>query len=141
MFDSREFEFADVKVIMLGVELTGLRGLTYKKSQEKEAVYGSGNEPKAIQRGNKTYDGTLMVLKSDFDALNRAAVAAGYEDIVDVPGNLIDITCVYQKPGTASLATTRVLSVDFTEYEDGMQQNDKFKEVSLPFLALRIRQA
>jgi hypothetical protein len=41
-YDSREFEFADTKVSMLGVELSGLRGNTYKRSQEKELVYGAG---------------------------------------------------------------------------------------------------
>ena len=61
MFDSNEFEFADVKVSILGVELTGLRGLKYKKIQEKEPVYGAGNEPKRIQRGNKRYEGTLQI--------------------------------------------------------------------------------
>lgn len=138
-FDSREFEFADVRVAILGTQLTGLRGLTYKKSQEKEPVYGAGNEPRAIQRGNKKYEGQLMLLKSDFDALNIAAIAAGYEDIVDVPGDLIDLIVVYQKEGTAKLSTDRLLNVEFTEAEDGMKQNDKFKEVTLPFICLKIK--
>jgi hypothetical protein len=140
-FDTREFEFSDTKVQLLGRELTGLRGLKYKKSQEKEPVHGSGNEPKAIQRGKKSYDGTLSVLKSDFDALNAAAVAAGYEDIVDVPGHLIDITCVYQKDGSSALSTDKIINVEFTEWEDGMENADKFKEVSLPFLALKVRKS
>lgn len=138
-FDTREFEFSDTKVSLLGRELTGLRGVKYKKSQEKEAVYGAGNEPKSIQRGKKNYDGTLMMLKSDFDALNTAAVAAGYEDIVDVPGHLINITVVYSKDGSAALKTDRILNVEFTEYEDGLENADKFKEVSLPFIALKVR--
>lgn len=140
-FDTREFEFADVRVQLFGVELSGLRGLKYKKTQEKEPVHGAGNEPKAIQRGKKSYDGTLMLLKSDFDALNRAAVAAGFEDIVDVPGHLINITCVYQKEGSGPLSTDKILNVEFTEYEDGMENADKFKEVSLPFLALKVRKS
>jgi hypothetical protein len=138
-FDTREFEFSDTSVFMLGRNLTGLRGLTYKKTQEKEPVYGAGNEARGIQRGNKKYDGSLQLLKSDFDALQTAAVAAGYEDIVDVPGHLIDITCVYQKQGTSTLSTVKITGVEFTEYEDGLKQGDKFKEISLPFLALKIR--
>ncbi len=139
MFNSKEFEFADVKVSLLGANLSGLRGLTYKKSQEKEVVFGQGNEGKAIQRGNKKYEGTLMLLKSDYDMLNRAAIAAGYEDIVDVPGKLIQIACVHKKDGVDGLSTVFILNVEFTEAEDGMKQNDKFKEISLPFLALKIR--
>lgn len=141
MFDSREFEFADVKVQLFGIELSGLRGLTYKESQEKEPVYGSGNKPKAIQRGNVKYEGSLMLLKSDKDALNRAAVAAGYRSIIAVPETAINITCVYQKEGSAMLSTAKILGVAFTEYEDGMKQNDKFREVTLPFLCLDIIEA
>lgn len=140
-FDTREYEFADVRVQLFGRELSGLRGLKYKKSFEKEVVHGAGNEPKGIQRGKKSYDGTLTLLKSDFDALNAAAVAAGYDDIVDVPGHLINMTCVYQKEGASVLSTDKILNVEFTEYEEGMENADKFKEVSLPFLALKIRKS
>jgi hypothetical protein len=139
-FDSREFEFADIKVMMFGIELTGLRGLTYKKSQEKELIYAAGNQPKAIQRGNKKYEGSLMLLQSDFDLMSRAAVAAGYEDLTDVPGNLIDITVVYQKPeDLAGLTIETCQNVEFTEYEGGQKQGDKFKEVTLPMLFLRLK--
>jgi hypothetical protein len=141
MFDSREFEYADVKVKLLGAELTGLRGLTYKKSQEKEPVYGQGNQPKAIQRGNKKYEGSLMLLKSDFDRLNTAATLAGYEDITDVPAELITITCTYQKEGDPLVKVDTLIKLEFTEYEDGMKQGDKFKEVSLPFICLQIKKA
>lgn len=137
-FNSREYEFADIKVSMLGVELTGLRELTYKKSQEKEHVYGAGNQPKSIQRGNKKYEGTLVLLKSDYDLLNAAARAAGYDDIIDVPGSNIHITCAY---GNTSVSVDTLLNCEFTESEDGQKQGDKFKEVSLPFLFLRLKQA
>lgn len=141
-FDSREFEFADIKVALLGVELSGLRGLTYKKSQEKELVYGAGNQPKAIQRGNKKYEGALLLLKSDFDMLNTAARGAGYEDITDVPGRLINLTCVYQKSDDAAkLSTATLINLEFTEYEDGMKQGDKFKEISLPLIFLRLKES
>ena len=141
-FDSREYEFADIKVSMLGLELTGLRGLTYKKSQEKELVYAAGNQPKAIQRGNKKYEGSLMLLKSDFDVLSQAARAAGYEDITDVPGRLIDITILYQKSDDATALNVDTLqNVEFTEFEDGQKQGEKFKEISLPLMFLRLKQA
>lgn len=140
-FDSREFEFADIKVSMLGTELSGLRGLTYKKSQEKELIYAAGNQPKAIQRGNKKYEGTITLLKSDFDLLNTASRAAGYEDITDVPGRLINITCLYQKSDDGlQLKTDSLQNVEFSDYEEGMKQGEKFKEISLPFMFLRLAQ-
>ncbi len=138
-FNSREFEWADVKVVLLGAQLSGLRGLTYKKSQEKELVYAEGPDPKAIQRGNKKYEGTLMVLKSDFDDLTRAALAAGYNDITEVPGSLINISCVYDRGDGTPIQSVNLINVEFTDFEDGMKQGDKFKEISLPLLFTKLK--
>jgi hypothetical protein len=141
-FNSREFEYADVKVSIFGQSLDGLRGLTYKKAQPKEEVYGQGNAPKTFTRGNKKYSGTLSILKSDYDKLTKLAVSKGYEDLVDVPGSLIDITCVYQKDkGIPMLSTVLILNVEIEEEEDGMKQGDTFKEVALPFKALKVKKS
>ena len=136
-FDSSEYEYADIKVSVLGASLTGLRGIKYKKKQEKSVVYGQGNQPKSVQRGNKSYEGTLSVLKSDYDLLDAAAVAAGYEDITDVPSKYITSTVVYQKPGETALTVDTLIQMEFTEAEDGMKQGEQFKEVELPFIFLR----
>jgi hypothetical protein len=136
-FDSSEYEYADIKVSVLGANLSGLRGIKYKKKQDKSLVYGQGNQPKSIQRGNKSYEGTLSILKSDYDLLDAAAVVAGYEDITDVPSKYISLTVVYQKPGATMLSTDTLLSAEFHEAEDGMKQGEQFKEIELPFLFLR----
>jgi len=137
MFDSSEFEYADIKIKLLGLELDTLRGIKYKKSQDKELVYAQGNQPRTIQRKNKKYEGSLKVLKSGYDQLDTAAVAAGYEDITDVPGKFINVTVTYQKGGTNMLSTDNLSNVEFTESEDGMNQGDSFGEVTLPFIFLR----
>jgi hypothetical protein len=139
--DSREFSFADIKINILGADLSGLRGITYKKSQEKELVYGTGSEPKAVQRGNKKYEGALTVLKSDFDLMHIAALAAGYTDLMDVPAKDITATIVYQKDDGSAIQTDVLYNLEFTEAEDGQKQNDKFKEVNLPFIFLRLVKA
>jgi hypothetical protein len=138
-FDASEFEYSDIRVSVFGRELTGLRGLTYKTSREKELVYGAGANPKAVQRGQKKYEGTLMILKSDYDDMLRAANLAGYNSVCDVPGKLIVITCVYQNEDKSKLQTVTLFGVEFTEEEDGMKAGDKFKEVSLPFLFTNIK--
>lgn len=138
LFDSREFEWADIKVVLFSREISGLRGLTYKKTQDKEAIYGAGNRPLSIQRGNKKYSGTLTILKSEFDLLNVAAVAAGYSDIVDVPGKLISITVAYKKEGDAYIKVDHIVNVEFTDFEEGMKQGEAHKEVTLPFICLGI---
>lgn len=138
-FNSREFEFADIQVSLLGKKISGLRGLTYKKSQDKELIYGAGNTPKSIQRGNKKYAGTLTLLQSEVDELNAVSRAAGYEDITDVPGSALIITCVYSQD--AQLKTDTCMNCEFTDFEYGMKQGDKFKEIALPFVFLTLKQA
>lgn len=139
-FNSKQFEFADIRVSILGASLTGLRGIEYTNKQEKEAVYGAGNEPLSIQRGNKDYSGTLTVLKSDYDAMNTAARAAGYAGIIDVPAKDISLTVVYQGNGSQRLQTDILIGLEFTDASDGMKQGDKFKEIELPFIFLRLKQ-
>ena len=141
LFNSREFEFADVKVSVMGKELSGLRGLEYDYEQEKEYLYAASNKPRSIQHGYIKPGGTLTVLKSDFDAMNKAARAAGYKNIVHVPGKFINITCVYQKDDGDPLKVDTLLNVEFTKMSDGGKSGDKFKDVELPFLFLDIKQA
>ena len=141
MFNSRECEFADIHVSLLGKELTGLRGITWDYEQEKEPVYGQGNKPKSTQRGLVKLSGSLTVLKSDADELNQVARAAGYKNIVHVPGKLINVTIVYQKDDGDPIKTDRLLGVDFTKFSDGQKSGDKFKEVELPFIFLDVKQS
>lgn len=140
-FDSRECEFADISVSLLGNDLSGLRGITYDYEQEKDYAYGKGNKPKSIQRGLVKPGGSLKILKSDLDDLNTAARAAGYKNIVGVPGKLINLTIVYQKDDGDPIKTDRLIYVEFTKLSEGMNSGDKFKEVELPFLFLDIKQA
>ena len=62
MFNSREYEWADVTLLLGGKDITGVRGVKYTIKQEKETVYGKGNEPIAIQKGNKSYEGEITML-------------------------------------------------------------------------------
>lgn len=131
MFNSREYEWADVTAIVGGKDIEGLRGVTYKRSKEKELVYGKGNEPIAIQSGNVSYEGELTMLRSDYQALKEA----GKGTILDMQ---IDIVVSYGNPSRGDAMTTdKLLGVQFTEENDSMSQGDKYMEVSLPFIFLR----
>lgn len=134
-FNSKNYRFADITVSMFGQTLTGFRGIKYKKSQEKEHLYAQGDEPVGVQRGNKAYEGELMMLKSDFDALNIAAKTAGYEDVVDLPG----FPLIVSYSNNTKITTDTLLNVEFKEFEDGMVQGDKFKEISLPIIFTKIK--
>ncbi len=135
MFNSKEYAWVNVQVVLFGRIVIGIRGIKYKVSQEKEAVYGMGNKPLGIQSGNKTYEGEIMLLQSELEAIQRAAGVGN--DVCDIPG--FDIQVSYADRVSGIIVNDIVKFAEFTEAEKGMNQGDKFMEISLPFIALDIQ--
>lgn len=133
-FNSKEYEWNNLELVMLGRPVTGIRGVTYKASQEKEVIYARGNKPRAIQKGNKSFEGKLSLLQSELEAL---LVAAGKgKDITDIPA--FDVVVAYA-PGNGGVIVTDIIkNIEFTESEKALKQGDKFMEIELPFIALDI---
>lgn len=129
MFNSREYDWASVTIMVGGRTLTGARGISYKRSQEKELLYGKGNEPTSIQRGNVSYEGSLRVLKSELQAL----MDAGGGTILDMNVNIV---VSYGNAGD-TIRTDKLLGLEFTEEPEEMNQGDKNSEHELPFIFLR----
>lgn len=128
MVNTREYEWSDVSVVLAGRLITGLRGVKYSAKQEKELLHAKGNKPHSIQRGNKTYDGEITLLQSEYEALKQASGG----DILD---SSVDIVAAYGNPTAGDVITTDVLiGVEFTEDNTEWKQGDKFQEKTLPFL-------
>ena len=134
MFDSREYEWADVTVVMAGRDVTGIRGVSYTSSQEKEALYAKGNKPHGIQRGNKSYEGSIRLLQSEYEALNAAAGG----DALNVSFNIV---VAYGNPSKGDVIRTDLLiGVEITSKPKSLNQNDKFMEIELPLIMLDIKE-
>lgn len=132
-FNSREYEWADVSVVAAGRMITGIRGVTYTSSQEKEALYGKGNKPHSIQRGNKTFAGSIRLLQSELEALELAAGG----DALDISFNIV---VAYGDPAKGDVITTDLLvGCEITEIPKGLNQNDKFMEIELPLVMLDVK--
>lgn len=134
MFNSKEYEWADVTVVMAGRDALGIRGVSYTSAQEKEALYAKGNKPHGIQRGNKSYEGYIRLLQSEYEALNAAAGG----DALDVSFNII---VSYGNPSKGDVIHTDLLSgVEITSKPKTLNQNDKFMEIELPMIMLDINE-
>ena len=134
MFNTREYEWADVTVVMAGRDVTGIRGVSYTSEQEKEALYAKGNKPHGIQRGNKSYTGSIRLLQSEYDALNAAAGG----DALNVSFNIV---VSYGNPSNGDVIKTDLLrGVELTSKPKTLNQNDKFMEIELPLLMLDIQE-
>ena len=133
MFDSREYEWADLTFLLGGKDLTGFRGIKYSIKQEKEAVYGKGNMPIAIQKGNKSIEGEITVLQSELETMR---LQSGTKSILDL--QLDGVVC-YGNPANGDVLVTDVVQgIQFTEEPKELKQGDKFMEITLPFIALRV---
>lgn len=135
IFNSREYEWSDVSVVLAGRLVTGIRGVSYTSGQEKEALYGKGNKPHSIQRGNKSYSGSIKLLQSELEALQVAANG----DVLDISFNVV---VSYGNPTQGDVITTDLLvGCEITEVPKGLNQNDKFMEIELPLIMLDVKPA
>lgn len=132
MFDSRQYEFADMNLELGGRTVTGFRGVKYTSKQEKELVYGKGNQPLHIQKGNVSYEGEISMLQSELETLRQA----GGGSVLNLR---LDAVVAYGNPSNGdTLIVDKIRGIEFTEDAKEMKQGDKFMEVTLPFICLRI---
>ena len=130
--NTREYEWSDVSVVLAGRNVTGIRGVSYNSDQEKEALYAKGNKPHGIQRGNKSYTGSIRLLQSEYDALNAAAGG----DALNVSFNII---VSYGNPSMGDVIKTDLLvGAEITSKPKSLNQNDKFMEIELPIVMLDV---
>lgn len=133
-FNLNEYVWGDLTVVLLGREVSGLRGIEYKVKRQKEVLYASGIKGRGVQKGKKEYEGTITLLQSELIALDRAAQEAGYEDVTDIDFDVI----VSYVPKSGIITTDKVVNVSITEIPRGMKEGDMQMEVALPFIALDV---
>ncbi len=133
--NNKEYAFGDIQVFILGAFILGLKGIEYTTKKDKEHNYGAGRSPRGIQHGKRTPSGTLTVTQSEFEALNRAARAKGFKDLLDVD---IDIVVSYAPEYSAVITTDVIQGASFSEMPKGMKEGDMSSTHALPFLALDI---
>ena len=134
-FDSKDCEWADMTVMFAGAPLTKIRGIKYKAAKEKQLLHAAGDEPISIQSGNRTYEGSIKVLKGAIDDMNRAAISAGGDDILDMQ---FDIVITYKAKGTRALQTDTLVSVEVKDFEKGWDQGAKNMDVTLPIVFMKL---
>ena len=130
MFNSRQYEWADITVFAGSRDITGIRSVKYSVKQEKEPLHGKGGRPLSIQKGNRTYEGEIGVLQSELEAL--AAAAGG--SVLDLE---LTVVVSYGNPSKGdTVKVEELLGVQFTEEPREMKQGDKFMEITMPFIFL-----
>lgn len=129
-FNSREYDWSSLTVVLGGRIITGIRAVEYSEALDKDFLYGKGNEPRGIQHGNYSYVGSVTLLQSELDALEKACQAAGTR-ILEARLNFV---VAYGNILKGDLIHTDILEgAEFSEVKKEMKQGDKFMEINLPF--------
>ena len=130
MFQSREYEWSDISVVLASRLVTGIRGIKYKIKQEKEHLHAKGNKPHSIQHGNIEYHGEISLVQSEYLALRKACKG-------NILNARVDIVVSYGNPTQGDVITTDTLiGCEFTEDNTEWKQGDKSLEKAIPFLFL-----
>ena len=133
VINNRQYEWGDLTLILGGRDLVGFRGIKYTESAEREAVYAKGRKPHGIQTGNFGYAGEIKMLQSEYEIL----VDAGKGSVL---GLMLDALVCYGDPVLGdAMITDRIEGLRFTEAGKEFNQGDKFGEITVPFIALDIK--
>jgi hypothetical protein len=133
IINGRQYEFADLTLYVGGRDVTGFRGIKYTSTQEKEALYGKGNKPLSIQKGNISHSGELTLAQSELETL----IALGGGSVLGLSLNAI---VSYGNPANGDMMITdKIIGLQFTEEPKEWKQGDKWIDITLPFICLDIR--
>ena len=132
VINGRQYEFADLTLFLGGRDVTGFRGIKYSTKQEKEVLYGKGNRPMSIQKGNISYDGEITLTQSELETLT----AEGKGSVLNLN---LNATLCYGNPAKGDvMITDQLYGIQFTEEAKEFKQGDKFADITLPFICLDI---
>lgn len=130
-FNSKEYGWTNVTVVLLGKPVEGIRGIEYKSKRAKELLFASGKKARGIQMGKKEYEGTITVLQSELIALQKAAKAKGYDDVTDLEFDVI----VSYISESGVVQTDKIVNASITEAPNSIKEGDLYSEHALPFIA------
>lgn len=135
-FKGNEYAWKDVTIAFLGRPVTGIRGIEYKTKQQTEALYAAGSKARSIQKGKIEIEGTLTILQSELNALNKAAQLAGYTSATELS---FDIIICYVPENGLAVTTDKLVGVSLTEIGHSIKEGDLYQEHALPFIAMDIK--
>lgn len=119
------YAWSSVTVPIAGVPIVGITKIAYKKTQNKENIYGAGSMPVSRGYGNKEFEGSITIKREE---LNRLILAAPNKDISDIPP--FDIPVIYAAAGQTPTVDTLKM-VEFKGYDQTTNQGDTSIDVEL----------
>lgn len=136
MIDSAEYAYRDLRLFLLGREVTGFQRVRWGSRQDKSLLYAKGDQPIAIQRGNVSYMGEITLLTSEVEAIRTALKAQGKRGFL---WEVVTFTAVVQLAREGeTVGPVYKLTAQFTEDMRGLDQGQQFEQIVCPLIVLRI---
>ncbi len=128
MINGRTYGWADLVVVVMGVIVTGITAVSWKRKRTKENIYGAGAEPVGRGYGNIEYEGSITLHVDEIAAI-EAAIPSGHLDDA-LPFNVV----ISYQPETGPIKTETLKYVEFLENSRDWKQGDTKGEVELPLV-------
>lgn len=133
MFDSKQYSWSDVTISLGGRILNGATEVEYAEKQDKEGIYGRGNKPHSIGRGNKSYEGKVSMWQSELEAMVQNAPNK------DVLSLSFDLIVSYVPEDGTPMVTDILKKVEFTEVKKAIKQGDKNMIIEMPIVFTEVK--
>lgn len=132
--NGKVFDWTDITITLPHGQLILVKDINYKGGLEIEEVYGKGGMPQGWGRGNYKGEGTLTLIREEFDKFCEWAQGQGKSLLQTDP---FPITVSYSDYG-AELVTDTLQDCKIKgDVEHNPKQNDKSMEVKLNFAILK----
>jgi hypothetical protein len=132
-FSSKQYGWNDISIAIGGRILEGVTEFEYTAKQEKDILRGRGSKGHRILRGNKAYEGKLVLWQSEVEAM---IADSPNKDILDLEFSII---YTYAPEEGGQSVTDIVPVAEVLEYKKGMKQGDKNMLVELPVIFYDIK--
>jgi hypothetical protein len=130
---SKQYNWSEYSVAYGGRVLEGVTGFENTTKQEKDFLYGRGNKPHQVLRGNKSFEGRLKIWQSE---LERMIADAPNNDVLKLKFNLTE--AFVPEDGGQTVINTYV-DMEITEVPRAFNQGDKNMIIELPVIYLDVK--
>lgn len=134
--NNQSFNFGNASIFMLGRNVTGIAGFSFKPDQETSLNFGAGNQPVSIGKGRKTVEGSLTLYAYEVVALERA-VGQG-KSLTDIPA--FDVVTTYgDNPVDMTSIVLKSCVISGYEWNNDNSTTEDTVEVSLVIAGLEVQ--
>lgn len=131
MPNTREYAWKNIQVSIGNNNVATLQEISYSMQREIGVLYGQGDTPRAIQEGNKSYEGQIAMLQSEY---------MKFKKLTNNFNDTFNITVTYtRKEGADTRIQKDILKIcQCAGAEFSMSQGELGQVMTAPFIFLEV---